>query len=300
MGFMRWRYLFLSLSLVLILSGAIVAGVHGVRLGIDFTGGSLMEVKFQNPDVAHRLTEREQAQQVIGDTFEVQSVQAAGPQTLIFRGKTISEESKEVVFKKLKTLDATAQLDRFTAVGPTIGQELVQKTIAALVIGAVGIALYIWRQFKDWRFGVSAVMAALHDSLVLLSVFVWCGWLFGAEIDVLFVTALLTTLSFSVHDTIVMFDQFRELRKHFRFLRTTEVAEIAVLSTLNRSVVNSLTTIIMLISLAILGGDTIRWFVVALLVGSITGTYSSPCVAVPLVVVWEDLGAMVTRWRRRK
>jgi preprotein translocase subunit SecF len=146
-------------------------------------------------------------------------------------------------------------------------------------------------------FGVSAVLAMLHDSLVLVGVFSFLGWWKGVEVDVLFVTALLTTLSFSVHDTIVVFDRIREMTRLHPSATLRDIADAAVLQTLGRSLNNSLTIIIMLVCLVWFGGSTIRVFGLALLIGAVTGTYSSTFTAVPLVVIWEEWRQ---QWQQRR
>jgi preprotein translocase subunit SecF len=160
--------------------------------------------------------------------------------------------------------------------------------------------LYLTFQFKELRFGISAVLAMVHDSLILISAFSWLGFLMGVEVDVLFVTAVMTTLSFSVHDTIVVFDRIRELRRNNPRVEFETLVNTAVLQTLARSLNNSMTIIIMLLALVLLGGDTIRWFAVALLIGAITGTYSSTFTAVPLLLVWEEFKTKRTKQSIRR
>ncbi|KKT67177.1 MAG: SecF protein [Candidatus Woesebacteria bacterium GW2011_GWA2_44_33] len=183
---------------------------------------------------------------------------------------------------------------RFENVGPSIGPDLIKKTIYAIAIAASAILLWVTFQFKSFKFGVSAVFAMLHDSLVLLGSFALFGHFFGAEIDFLFVTAMLTILSFSVHDTIVVYDRIRETRKKVGG-SMTEMANMAVSQTMVRSLNNSFTIIFMLVALILLGGTSIKWFAIALLVGTISGTYSSPFVAVPILVSWDVLQRKIKR-----
>ena len=143
-------------------------------------------------------------------------------------------------------------------------------------------------QFKSIKFGISATLATLHDSLVLLGMFSLFGHFFGAEVDFLFVTAMLTILSFSVHDTIVVYDRIRESQKKFSG-NIYELANKALSETMVRSLNNSFTIMFMLIALILMGGETVKWFSVALLVGTISGTYSSPFVAVPILVTWDEI-----------
>ena len=162
------------------------------------------------------------------------------------------------------------------------------KTVTALVLAALLILAYIAWQFKNWSFGISATLATLHDSLVILGSFSLLGHFFGFEIDILFVTALLTILSFSVHDTIVVYDRIRESLKRFPGTPFETLVNKAISETLVRSLNNSLTVIFMLISLVVLGGDTIRQFAIALLIGTVSGTYSSIFTAAPILAVWKN------------
>jgi preprotein translocase subunit SecF len=147
----------------------------------------------------------------------------------------------------------------------------------------------VWWQFNDLKYGVAAVLAMFHDALILLGAFSILGKLYNVEVDILFVTALLTILSFSIHDTIIVFDRVRETVRKHPGVSFVEIVNSAVLQTLGRSINNSLTVIIMLTALVLLGGETIHWFAVALLIGAITGTYSSTFTAAPILVIWDEL-----------
>ncbi len=170
-----------------------------------------------------------------------------------------------------------------------MGQETTQKTIFAVLLASLLLLIHISHAFRQLKFGVCAILAMLHDSLVLLGIFSLLGHFFNIEIDLLFVTATLTVLSFSVHDTIVVYDRIRELQRHSSNLSMYEMANQAVSETMVRSLNNSLTIIFMLLALVLLGGDTTRNFALALLIGTISGSYSSPFTAVPLLVIWDDL-----------
>ena len=231
----------------------------GFNIGIDFTGGSLLEYKL--PDGSVRS----------------------------YKEGLITQEKKVEIKSSLeKEVGDKVTEIRFENVGPTVGPETIKRTIYALIISAGAILLWVAYQFKNLKFGVSATLATLHDSLVLIGSFSILGHFFGAEIDFLFVTALLTILSFSVHDTIVVFDRIREMRKG-SFKDISEIANDAISQTMVRSINNSFTIIFMLLALILLGGDTIRWFAVALLIGTVSGTYSSPFVAVSILVTWDEI-----------
>lgn len=180
---------------------------------------------------------------------------------------------------------------RFETVGPTLGRELLRKTIFAIILAAGGILAYVAWQFKDRKFGICAILAMFHDSLILIGSFSLLGHYLGVEVDTLFVTAVLTILSFSVHDTVVVYDRIRESQKTDAKASFESLVNKAVTETLVRSLNNSLTIIFMLVALFLLGGETIKWFVTALLIGTIAGTYSSTFTAAPLLVVWEKLAA---------
>jgi len=203
--------------------------------------------------------------------------------------KPISKEKKEEILKVLEEKFGEIEEIRFETVGPTLGKELLRKTIYAACLSVLGILLFIGWSFKNWHFGVAAVFALLHDFFVLLGIFSLLGHFLGIEIDSLFVTAALTTMSFSVHDTIVIFDRIREKKKLNPKLSLENQANIALTETMVRSLNNSFTIIFMLLSLILLGGETIRWFIVALLIGTIAGTYSSHFVATPILAVLQRI-----------
>ena len=176
---------------------------------------------------------------------------------------------------------------RFQNVGPSVGPDLVKKTLYALLISALSIMLWVGIQFRSLKFGISATLATFHDSLVVVGLYSLLGHFLGAEVDFLFVTALLTILSFSVHDTIVVYDRIRETVKRERS-EIREIANKAITETMVRSFNNSMTIVFMLFALMLLGGETIKWFAVTLFIGTTSGTYSSPFVAVSLLVTWDE------------
>lgn len=259
MNWMKYRWLYLLISGILIISGVFSMIKWGFQIGIDFTGGSLLEYRLPDGSVK------------------------------TFKEKSIDQTKKGEIKANLeKEVGGTVTEIRFEDVGPTVGPETLKRTIYALLVSTCAILLWIAYQFKNYKFGISATLATLHDSLILIGSFSILGHFFGAEVDFLFVTALLTILSFSVHDTIVVFDRIREMRKKDG-RRISELADAAISETMVRSINNSFTIIFMLLALILLGGDTIRWFAVALLIGTISGTYSSPFVAVSILVTWDEI-----------
>lgn len=282
-NFMRYKWLYLLISSAVIVPGLISLLVFGLKPSIDFTGGSRWELGFENDVKVEELGKILNEEKV-----EVSSTVATGTKRYLIRMKFIDEKQRIVLKEKVeKNFGKVTEL-RFETIGPVLGRELLVKTVAALVLAALLILAYIAWQFKNWSFGISATLATLHDSLVILGSFSLLGRFFGFEVDVLFVTALLTILSFSVHDTIVVYDRIRESLKRFPGTPFETLVNKAISETLVRSLNNSITVIFMLISLVVLGGDTIRQFAIALLIGTISGTYSSIFTAAPILAVWKN------------
>ena len=260
MNWMKYKIFYFLVSGLFITAGVSSLLKWGLNLGIDFTGGVIAEYQLPNGEV-------------VSEKFGTKS------------DEEISKIREDIKSKNAKEL-------RFETVGPSIGPELIKKTFIALGISAALILFWVAIQFKNIKFGVSAILAMIHDSIVLVGSFSLLGHFLNVEVDFLFVTAVLTILSFSVHDTIVVYDRIREKqRKYDPNLGSdmVKIANSALTETMARSLNNSFTIIFMLLSLVLIGGDTIRWFAVALLIGTISGTYSSPFVAVPLLVIWEEI-----------
>jgi len=201
--------------------------------------------------------------------------------------QNINTDQKISLDKEIKSIGSNIKELKFETIGPVLGKELLKKTITAVILSSLFLFLFIGRRFKDFSFGISAILAMFHDTFILVGAFSIFGHFFGAELDSLFVTALLTTLSSSVHDTVVTFDRIRELKRKNYKIDWVELANQAVTETLNRSINNSMTIIFMLLSLVLLGGSSTKWFATALLVGVICGTYSSTGVAIPLVLFFK-------------
>lgn len=288
MNLMKYKKIFFLISAFFLIPGLISLVFFGLRPSIDFKGGSLLEIKFIEEEKTQDYQETI-LKDDLEEIFSIDTVQETGQDSLILRGQEITNEEKEIVLDLIREKFGELELLRFESVGPILGQELLKKTITAIFLVAAVIVIYIWQQFHDLKYGVSAVLAMFHDSLILLGIFSLLGHFKGVEVDALFVTAILTTLSFSIHDTVVVYNRIRELKKKHRHLSLTEIANAAVWKTLGRSINDSITIIIMLLSLVLLGGESVRYFSLALLIGAITGTYSSSFIAVPILLVWEEL-----------
>lgn len=290
MNWMRLRLLYFAISALVIGAGVFGLLKWGLRFGIDFNGGTILEYKFENS------VKEEDLKRFIGTlNLELSSLQKTQENTYLIKISNLEEERKAIVEPFLeRNLETNLEELRYENVGPSIGPDLVKKTFYATGISAVLILLWVAIQFRSFKFGVSAVLAMFHDSLVLVGSFALLGHFFGAEIDFLFVTAALTILSFSVHDTIVVYDRIRESQKKIGG-NLYDLANKAVTETMVRSLNNSFTIIFMLVALLLLGGETIKWFAAALLIGTISGTYSSPFVAVPILVTWDELVRRIKR-----
>jgi preprotein translocase subunit SecF len=292
---MRFRWIYFTFSTILIIVGIFSLLKWGLNLGVDFKGGSILEYKFEN------AISTEDATKKIEDLgIQVQSIQDTGTSTYLFRLPSITKDQKDQISSVLGEL-SNGNVDelRYEDVGPSIGPELIKKTIYAILISSGTILLWVAYQFKSLKYGASAIIAMFHDTFNLVGIYTLLGHFFGAEVDFLFVTALLTTLSFSVHDTIVVYDRIRETHKK-QGGEIYYLANRATSETMVRSLNNSFTIMFMLLALILLGGTTTMWFAVALFIGTVLGTYSSPFVAVPLLVTWDQLQTKLVGLRSKK
>ncbi len=277
---MRLRPIYALISLIVILPGVYSLIRFGLKLSIEFTGGSTLVV-----EGVTLLPEK--TKELLKD-YPVTDLTQKG-NLVKLELKTITQQQANDIKTALSQTDSAAKLSSFETVGPVLGRETIRKTAMGLLLASLVILGYVAYVFKELKYGLSAVLAMLHDSIVLIGSFSLLGHFFGLTTDLLFVTAVLTTLSFSVHDTIVVYDRIRELSHKQKVPDFLELTNLAVSQTLTRSINNSLTIIFMLIALVVLGGDSIRGFAIALLIGTISGTYSSPFVAVPLITVWNKV-----------
>lgn len=287
---MRYKVFYFVFSILIILPGLYFLLTSGLKLGIDFTGGALLEYRIEGN------VDREELKKIVSENgVEVGQITQSGDKTYIIRTKPLEQGKISAVKKSLTEKFGIVEERRQEFVGPVIGKELEQKAAYALLLTSLMIVLYISFSFRkvpkpasSWRFGIAAVIALIHDILVVVGVFAILGKFLSVEVDTLFVTALLTVIGFSVHDTIVVFDRIRENLLKNIGRKFIDVANLSVIQTLGRSLNTSLTVVFVLIALLLFGGETIRWFVVALLIGIISGTYSSIFNATALLVWWEE------------
>jgi preprotein translocase subunit SecF len=275
------RKIWYLISLILIIPGLISLAAQGLNLGIDFTGGSMLHIR-----VSSETIDTGQVRTAV-ESFGLEKapgIQSSGPQEFLIRTEELSQERMTELVGSLQTQLGNVEVLRHENVGALIGEELARNALYALGIAAVLMLLYITLRF-EFRFGLAAVLALLHDALVVIGVFS----LFQIEVDGAFVAAILTVLGYSINDTIVIFDRIRENRKNYPRLGLLDLVNRSVTQTLTRSINTSLTVIFCLVALLVFGGSTIQIFALALLIGVTVGVYSSICIASPL---WLDLTEM--------
>jgi preprotein translocase subunit SecF len=283
------RYIYFGISLLVIIPGMIALLLWGLPLAIDFKGGSLLDITIltgtvpQPAQVTALYTEYG-----FGDSI----IQTSGQNGLIIRSLEMTDAQRNQIVTEMKSrFGVTIAENRFESVGPTVGQEVAQRAAGAVGLAALGIMIYITLAFRGvphaFRYGISAIIAMLHDVAVVVGVEAILAHFLRWEVDSLFLTALLTVIGFSVHDTIVVFDRIRENLYLYRKLPYETVVNHSIVQTLVRSINTQLTVMLTLLTLALFGGITIRHFIVILLVGVFSGTYSSIFNASPILVVWE-------------
>ena len=286
------KNLYFALSLIVVAPGLIALLLFGLNLSIDFTGGSRLTVSFKDKIEKQKIDGIKQS--LISQNIKVYTVEQSKNQ-VYFRTNPISQKQNAHFVNELSKNFKDAKETEFETIGPTIGRETTINAIKAVFFASLLIILYITWSFRkvpkpasSLRFGVSAIIALIHDVLVVLGIFAILGHFFGVEVDSLFVTAILTVIGFSVHDTIVVFDRIRENLRRSSQDSFPQIVNDSILQTLDRSLNTSLTVLLVLFALLLFGGETIRWFVVALLIGVTSGTYSSIFNASPILVVWQE------------
>jgi preprotein translocase subunit SecF len=290
MNILGKRYYFFAFSLILIISGLTLLAINGVPLSLDFTGGTLLEVQFENgktPDTATILSIYEDSNI---DDAQITSTEIG---SVIIRSSFLTNEVRDEVLKDLKTAsDSEVTVIRFDSVGPSIGRQVTQRAAVAVAVASLLVVLFIIWSFRKvenaFRYGVCAILAMLHDIAIIFSITGIGAYFFNWQVDSLFLTALLTVIGFSMQDTIVVFDRIRENSNILRRLEYEKLVNHSIVQTLQRSINTQLMTVeFLLLALALFGGVTLQEFAIVLLVGLLSGTYSSIFVAAPILVVWE-------------
>ncbi len=263
--------------------------IYGLHLGIDFRGGTVTEIEFKQPFDQNKVLEVLHEKGIANP-----QLQPAGENGLIIRTESLEKEKYDEIAKDITAKVGEFEEKQFDSIGPVIGQELKKKALYQLGLVSLGIVLYIAYAFRkvarpitSWQFGIAAVVALLHDLFVVLGIFSILGHYKGIEIDSLFVTAMLTVLGFSVHDTIIVFDRIRENLKVYAGQPLEFIVNHSITQTMVRSLNTSLTVLFVLLAMLLFGGESIRYFVLALFIGIIAGTYSSIFVASPLLLLMQ-------------
>jgi preprotein translocase subunit SecF len=289
-GHKNWYF---GLSLLVIVPGIIAIFLWGLNLSIDFTGGSRLTLAFNN-------TVNDKQVQTVDKLLKDEKIKVSSIEKsskLIFiRTSPIDQNQNKIFVNNLEKNFKDIKEQEFETIGPVVGQETTFNALKAVGIASILIILYITWSFRQvpkpassFRFGVCAVIALIHDALVVVGVFAILGHFLNIEIDSLFVTAILTIIGFSVHDTIVVFDRIRENLKRTGGNDFSKTVNDSILQTIDRSLNTSMTVILVLVALLLFGGESIKWFVVALLIGIVSGTYSSIFNASPLLVLWQEI-----------
>ena len=293
-GKKNWYFGF---SLLVLIPGIIAIFLWGLNLSIDFTGGSRLTLSFKNTVGNSQVQIVDKA--LKAEKIKVVSIERSSK--LIFvRTSPLDQNQNDKLINTLSKKFQGIKEQEFETIGPVIGQETTLNALKAVGIASILIILYITWSFRQvpkpassFRFGICAIIALIHDVLVVVGVFAILGHFFKVEVDSLFVTAILTVIGFSVHDTIVVFDRIRENLRKMGGLNFSKTVNESIIQTIGRSLNTSLTVVLVLVALLLFGGESIRWFVVALLIGIISGTYSSIFNAAPLLVLWHEKSSKV-------
>lgn len=287
--FIKFSRVYYLVSGVLLITSVVAFFNYGLKFGIEFTGGSLLEVQFQEKLPSNETIRKILEPLNLGELI----IQPAENNSMLLKFKPVDEAMHQQIIGKIKET-GKIQEKRFDFIGPSVGEELKQKTLTAIVLALVAITAYIAFAFRkvsrpvaSYKYGVTSLIALFHDLIIPLGVFSFLGHYFGTEITIPIVAALLTIVGFSVHDTIVIFDRIREniiRRSGFSF---EETVNWSLNQTLIRSINTTLTVMIVLFALYLFGGETLKDFSLALIIGICAGVYSSIFIASPLLVSWH-------------
>ncbi|MCC7082573.1 MAG: protein translocase subunit SecF [Burkholderiales bacterium] len=277
--FMRHALVFNVISLITFLLAIVSLATKGLHYGVDFTGGTVMEVNYDEPPELARIRET-----VAGLGFADVAVQNFGSARDVMIRLPVREDMSgakvsESVMQALHKIDKTAELRRVDFVGPQVGKELVENGALALLFVSIGIVLYLWMRF-EWKFGLAAIIANLHDVVIILGFFSFFQWEFSLPV----LAAVLAVLGYSVNESVVVFDRIRENFRKMRRASVPQIIDNAITRTMSRTIITHGSTQMMVTSMLIFGGETLHYFALALTIGICFGIYSSVLVASPLVM----------------
>lgn len=291
--FLKYRKIYFILSGILVLGSLTCLGVFGLKPGIDFTGGSILEIKYEGERPAIE-TVRQVLNDVVGPVF----VQPTDSNGLLIRMQEIDEGTHQQVLGILKESYQVEEL-RFESIGPVVGRELREKTTIVVILSLLAIVLYIAFSFRkiqrpisSWQYGLTSLLALFHDVLIPIGILAILGEFYGVQITISVIIALLMVLGYSINNTVVVFDRIRENLLKRVDSTFTETVDKSLNQTLARCLNTSLTTLFVLIAIFFLGGETLKYFALVLILGIITGTYSSFFLVSPILVAWLE-------WRQK-
>ena len=293
MDFVGKRFWFFIISLLVIAPGVVfLISTPGLKPGIDFTGGSSMTLQFPE---GSSLDQQDLRDVLTEDGYAESTVQNMGGDSFFVRTKELDEEAKDNLVETITSSlspDSQNLLQSFDLVSPVVAQETVLNALWAVLAAAIGIFFYIWWAFRNvpspFRYGLAAIVALLHDTIIVVGIFSILGALFEIEVNTMFLIALLTVIGYSVNDTIVVFDKIRENVLAYSNRPFTEVVNLSISETIGRSINTSFTLLVTLLALILFGGSTIREFLLVLLIGVVAGTYSSIAIASQVLVTWDQ------------
>ncbi len=292
-NFLKYSKIYFIIGGILISASIAFLVVYGLKLGIDFTGGSILELEYLDS----RPANDEIGQKLAGLNLDSLSIQSAGQNGVILRLKYINEETHQSMIKILKE-NHSIEEKRFESVGSVLGKELRQKTITLITVSLLAIVLYIalafrrvQRPIRSWQYGIASLLTLFHDIIVPLGVFSILGKFYGVQITIPIIAAILTILGYSINNTVVVFDRIRENLQKRVSDNFAETVNLSINQTLTRCFNTSLTTLLPLFAIFFWGGDTLKYFALTLIIGIIAGLYSSVFLASPMLVSWAF-------WRR--
>ena len=308
MDFAKSRPWFFLLSALIILPGVVFLILSpGLKPGIDFTGGSSLTVQFPELTKVNQESIRTELATIGYEDAKIQNfgiIEAEGEkyETFFLRTQTLNEEQKDLLVESLNNAfspNETDTLQSFDLVSAVVAEETVINALWAVLAAAVGIFFYIWWAFRNvpspFRYGLAAIVALLHDTLIVVGIFSILGYLFEIEVNTMFLIALLTVIGYSVNDTIVVFDKIRENVLIYSNRPFPEIVNLSISETIGRSLNTSFTLLVTLLALLMFGGSTIREFLYVLIIGVLVGTYSSIAIATQVLVSWnqKSLGRLI-------
>jgi preprotein translocase subunit SecF len=285
--FVGKRSWFFFISALILIASITFLAIFGLKPGIDFSGGTSLTLEFSAPVEQNQLR-----QEMAKLGYSEATIQKTGSNSFLVHIREISAQERDTLQNNLETdLGTQLNIADYYSTSPTVGASTARNAGIAVIIAAIGMLIYIAWAFrkmpKPFRWGMSAVLALLHDVAILIGIFSFLGWIAGIEVNALFITAVLTVVGYSINNTVVVYDRVRENMSRGISSDFAQTVNSSIVETLGRCLNTSLTTVFTILALFLFGGATIHYFMLALLIGVLVGTYDSMCIAGELLVVWE-------------